>query len=210
MRASLCLRNIFAFFLAICLCLSLTACSRMENVETGASSNKTTTEPVTEDPATGVLSSGETIEYYTPSLLKNPGNREVTLFIWNVDTYKTVQWKYRDTLTVRKLLEGLAHETNWDLSVADVKLDDQNVTILWSEDSSLYQGVPKRQNKEYLVFNQKDLDAAILDSVKTTIVENLGPSYSVFYANARGEDLVLPEVDITIPANDAFYSFWDY
>lgn len=232
-------RNVLAVLLAMCLCLALAGCSKMENVETGGpagANSKTTSEAADagpegaestsrtkgdpndeatfdigeEDPDVGVLSSGETIEYYTPPLVKNPGNHTVTLFIWNVDTYKTVQWKYRDTLTVRKLLEGIQHETNWDLSVADVKLSDQDVTIQWSESSSLYKGLPKQQNREYMVFNRKDLDAAILDSVKTTIVENLGLSYSVFYADPRGGDLTLPEVGVTIPSDEPFSSFWDY
>lgn len=233
------LRKLSAALLAICLLLALAGCSKMENVETGSpagaktetttgaeattaegaeSTSTTRGDPNDEatfdigenDPNVGVLSSGETIEYYTPPLVKNPGNHTVTLFVWNVDTYKTVPWKYRDTLTVRKLLEGLRHETNWDLSVSDIKFDDQNVTIYWSESSSLFKGLPKQQNKEYLVFNRKDLDAAILDSVKTTIIENLGLSYSVYYAGPHGEDLELPEVGVTIPRDEPFSSFWDY
>ena len=158
----------------------------------------------------GVLSSGETIEYYVPGIVKNPGDRTVTLFIWNVDTYKTVQWRYRDNLTVQKLLEGLAHETNWELSTAAIKLRDQSCTIWWADSSSLFTGLPKQQNKEYIVFDRKDLDAAILDSVKTTITENLGLSYSVCYAGPNGGDLVLPGVNVTIPKDEPFSSYWDY
>ena len=53
-------------------------------------------------------------------------------------------------------------------------------------------------------------NAAILDSVKTTIIENLGLSYSVYYAGPHGEDLELPEVGVTIPRDEPFSSFWDY
>ena len=211
-----------ALLSAICLLVSLAGCSKMENVTPAGASTTRAAEAGSEggtdeasfdlgtDDRTGVLSSGETIEYYTPSVIKNPGNHQVTLFIWNVDTYKQVTWKYRDTLTVQKLLEGLQHETNWDLSTAAVKYDDQDVTIRWSDRSSLYRGLPKQQNKEYLVFNRRDLDAAILDSVKTTITENLGFSYTVYYAGPNGGDLTLPEVGVTIPADDPFSSFWDY
>ncbi|MBO4382740.1 MAG: hypothetical protein J5847_01465 [Clostridia bacterium] len=232
------LRTLLALLTAICLLVCLTGCSKMENVTpAGASTTRAAEEEMSAaddaaetaddaspedndgdeadfdlgtDERTGVLSSGETIEYYTPSVIKNPGNHQVTLFIWNVDTYKQVTWKYRDTLTVQKLLEGLQHETNWDLSTAAVKLNDQKVTIWWSDRSSLYTGLPKQQNKEYLVFNRKDLDAAILDSVKTTLTENLGLSYTVCYAGPNGGDLTLPEVGVTIPADDPFSSFWDY
>ncbi|MBP5272333.1 MAG: hypothetical protein ILO43_05145 [Clostridia bacterium] len=158
----------------------------------------------------GVLSSGETVEYYVPGKVLNPGDRTVTLFIWHVDSWKTVQWHYRDTLTVAKLLDGLQHETNWNLSTSAIKLDTMKCTIWWNEKSSLYTGFPAKQNKEYIVFELKDLYATILDSVKKTINENLGPSYSIHYANTNGGDLVLKDVGVRIPVKEPFSSFWDY
>lgn len=233
-------QKLSALLLVLCLLSAFAGCSKLEDVTpaSGAShtdtaaassaesvSGESTTDvsPTPEDDddeanfddgATadnqGVLSSGETIEYYVPGIVKNPGDRTVTLFIWNVDTYKTVQWRYRDNLTVQKLLEGLAHETNWELSTAAIKLRDQSCTIWWADSSSLFTGLPKQQNKEYIVFDRKDLDAAILDSVKTTITENLGLSYSVCYAGPNGGDLVLPGVNVTIPKDEPFSSYWDY
>lgn len=167
-------------------------------------------EEVVTEPGKGVLSSGETIEFYVPGTLKNPGDKTVTLYIWNVDQYKTVQWHYRDTLTVQKLLEGLAHETNWNLTVSAIKPASEKTTILWSNSSSLFAGIPAKQNKEYIVFQQKDLDAAILDSVAKTIVENLGLGYTVCYAGPGGENLTLPGTGITIPAGEPYSSFGDY
>lgn len=225
-----------AVLLTMCLILPLAGCSRMEDVPSaGASGTRTTTAAaadgentdkgtsraidvndeasydVSEDNAnTGVLSSGESVEYYVPAAVPNPGNRTVTLYIWSVDTWKTVQWKYRDNLTVQKLLEALAHMTNWELSTSAIKLNEQKVTIWWNEKSSLYTGFPARQNKEYIVFSREDLDASILDSVKKTITENLGPSYTVCYANTNGNDLVLKDVNVTIPKDEPFSSFWDY
>ena len=163
----------------------------------------------TED-GTAVLSSNEEVEYYVPSSMKNPGNRTVTLYIWGVDSYKAVTWHYRDSLTVQKLLEGIQHETNWDLSTGDIKYNGQTVTILWSKTCSLYAGVPEQQAKDYLVFDQKDLDAAILDSVKKTIIENLGPSYSVCYGNAQGGDLTLSGIGVTIPVKTPYTWFGNY
>ena len=157
----------------------------------------------------GMLSSGEDIQYYVPAPVKNPGDRTVTLFIWNVDSWKTVQWNYRDTLTAKKLLEGLAYVTNWDLT-CEVKPATQQLTFRWDKASSLYSGIPLRQNKEYWVGNQKELDACILDSINKTMLENLGPSYTVYYADAEGGDLKLSDVGVTIPANVPYSSFWNY
>lgn len=156
------------------------------------------------------LSSGEEIVYYTPAKRKNPGDRNVTLYIWNVDSWKTVQYAYRDELTVRKLLDGLAYVTNWDLSTAAVRLKGQNCTIWWGEKCSLYAGLPAQQAKDYIVFNQRDLDATILDSVKMTITENLGLGYTLFYGNTTGGDLKLSDVGVTIPVAEAYSSFGDY
>lgn len=224
-------RTLTAVLLAMCLLIALAGCSKMENVQTSGDYTRRTTAAVTYedeapvDPTTvtdeahfregagrnqGVLSSGETVEYYVPGKVLNPGDRTVTLFIWNVDSWKTVQWHYRDTLTVAKLLDGLQHETNWNLSTSAIKLDTMECTIWWNEKSSLYTGFPARQNKEYIVFELRDLYASILDSVKKTITENLGPSYTVHYANTDGNDLNLSEVGVTVPVKEPYSSFWDY
>lgn len=211
-------RSLLSLVLAMYLLFSITACSKMENV----SPNGEPTRRTAQDPANaglefdsggsnvqGVLSSGEDIQYYVPAPVKNPGDRTVTLFIWNVDSWKTVQWNYRDTLTAKKLLEGLAYVTNWDLT-CEVKPATQQLTFRWDKASSLYSGIPLRQNKEYWVGNQKELDACILDSVYKTMLENLGPSYTVYYADAEGGDLKLSDVGVTIPANVPYSSFWNY
>lgn len=213
MKRSFLVRRLSAALLALALLLTLSAglagCSKMENVSVSDAPQQTTAaDPGVEKE--GVLSSGETVEYYIPASRKNPGDHEVTLFIWNIDSWKTVQWKYRDNLTVQKLLEGLAYVTNWDLSTADVKIEKEKVTIRWSKMSSLYTGLPAKQAKDYMVFSQEDLDAVILDSIKQTITENLGPSYSIYYAASDGTDLVLPNVDTTIPAAYPYTAFGDY
>lgn len=232
-------QKLSALLLVLCLLSAFAGCSKLEDVTpaSGAShtdtaaasfaesvSGESTTDasPTPEDDddeanfddgATadnqGVLSSGETIEYYVPGIVKNPGDRTVTLFIWNVDSWKTVQWNYRDTLTAKKLLQGLAYVTNWDLT-CEVKPATQQLTFRWDKASSLYSGIPLKQNKEYWVGNQKELDACILDSVYKTMLENLGPSYTVYYADAEGGDLELTDVGVTIPANMPFSSFWNY
>ena len=211
-------RSLLSLVLAMYLLFSITACSKMENV----SPNGEPTRRTAQDPANaglefdsggsnvqGVLSSGEDIQYYVPAPVKNPGDRTVTLFIWNVVSWKTVQWNYRDTLTAKKLLEGLAYVTNWDLT-CEVKPATQQLTFRWDKASSLYSGIPLRQNKEYWVGNQKELDACILDSINKTMLENLGPSYTVYYADAEGGDLKLSDVGVTIPANVPYSSFWNY
>ena len=211
-------RSLLALALAMYLLFSLTACSRMENVSPNGEPTRRTTQSAENAGLTydlggsnvqGVLSSGEDIEYYVPAPVKNPGDRTVTLFIWNVDTWKTVQWHYRDTLTAKKLLAGLAYVTNWDLT-CEVKPATQKLTFRWDKASSLFSGIPLRQNKEYWIGNQKELDACILDSVYKTMLENLGPSYTVYYADAEGNDLELTDVGITIPANVPYSNFWQY
>lgn len=211
-------RRLLALSVAMYLLFSLTACSRMENVSPNGEPTRRTTQSDADNGLNfdsggsnvqGVLSSGEDIEYYVPAPVKNPGDRTVTLFIWNVDTWKTVQWNYRDTLTAKKLLQGLAYVTNWDLT-CEVKPATQQLTFLWDKQSSLFSGIPLRQNKEYWVGNQKELDACILDSVYKTMLENLGPSYTVYYANVEGGDLELTDVGVTIPAGTPYSSFWNY
>ena len=211
-------RSLLSLLLAMYLLCSLTACSRMENVSLNGEPTRRTVQDAANaglefdsggSNVQGVLSSGEDIEYYVPAPVKNPGDRTVTLFIWNVDSWKAVQWNYRDTLTAKKLLQGLAYVTNWDLT-CEVKPATQQLTFRWDKASSLYSGIPLKQNKEYWVGNQKELDACILDSVYKTMLENLGPSYTVYYADAEGGDLELTDVGVTIPANVPFSSFWNY
>ena len=211
-------RSLLSLLLAMYLLCSLTACSRMENVSLNGEPTRRTVQDAANaglefdsggSNVQGVLSSGEDIEYYVPAPVKNPGDRTVTLFIWNVDSWKTVQWNYRVTLTAKKLLQGLAYVTNWDLT-CEVKPATQQLTFRWDKASSLYSGIPLKQNKEYWVGNQKELDACILDSVYKTMLENLGPSHTVYYADAEGGDLELTDVGVTIPANVPFSSFWNY
>ena len=213
MKRPLFLRRCTALLLLTCLALSLAACSKVENISLSERldpSDEASYSAGTGDEKEGVLSSGENVVYYVPPKRRNPGDREVTLFIWNVDSWRTVQWKYRDTLTAQKLLEGLAYVTNWDLSTAAVKVEKESIAIWWSESSSLYTGLPAKQAKDYMVFEQRDLDAALLDSIKQTITENLGPSYSVYYGNAIGTDLLLSDVGVTIPSAAPYSRFSDY
>ena len=211
-------RSLLSLALAMYLLFALTACSKMENVSPNGGPTRRTTQSAENAGLTydlggsnvqGVLSSGEDIEYYVPTPVKNPGDRTVTLFIWNVDSWKTVRWHYRDTLTAKKLLAGLAYVTNWDLT-CEVKPATQKLTFRWDKASSLFSGIPLRQNKEYWIGNQKELDACILDSVYKTMLENLGPSYTGYYADAEGNDLELTDVGITIPANVPYSNFWQY
>lgn len=214
---------LFSLLLTACLLFTVAGCSKMENVSPdkdpdaqmtqtadGAGTDEAAFAVSEADESVGYLSSGEKVEYYVPPTRKNPGDREVTLYIWNVDSWKTVQYKYRDTLTVQKLLEGLSYVTNWNLSTSAIKLRDQKCAIWWSGTCSLYTGFPKKQAKEYIVFDRKDLDAAILDSVKKTIEENLGLSYTIYYGSADGGDLRLSDQGITIPVDEPYSSFWDY
>ncbi len=143
-------RSLLSLALAMYLLFALTACSKMENVSPNGEPTRRTTQSAENAGLTydlggsnvqGVLSSGEDIEYYVPAPVKNPGDRTVTLFIWNVDSWKTVQWHYRDTLTAKKLLAGLAYVTNWDLT-CEVKPATQKLTFRWDKASSLFSGIP--------------------------------------------------------------------
>ncbi len=108
-------RSLLSLLLAMYLLCSLTACSRMENVSLNGEPTRRTVQDAANaglefdsggSNVQGVLSSGEDIEYYVPAPVKNPGDRTVTLFIWNVDSWKTVQWNYRDTLTAKEAPAG--------------------------------------------------------------------------------------------------------
>lgn len=202
-----------ALVLALVLVLALAGCSPVENVSMSQRvdpSDEAAYSAGSSDDKEGVLSSGENVEYYIPPKRKNPGDHEVTLFIWNVDSWRTVQYQYRDSLTAQKLLDGLAYVTNWNLSATNVKIEKERVIIWWDTTASLYTGLPAKQAKEYMVFEPKDLDAAILDSIKQTITENLGPSYSIYYADAKGGDLILSDIDVTITSAAPYSSFSDY
>ena len=85
-------RSLLSLLLAMCLLCSLTACSRMENVSLNGAPTRRTVQDAANaglefdsggSNVQGVLSSGEDIEYYVPAPVKNPGDRTVTLFIWN-------------------------------------------------------------------------------------------------------------------------------
>ena len=91
-------RSLLSLALAMYLLFSLTACSKMENVSPNGEPTRRTTQSAENAGLTydlggsnvqGVLSSGEDIEYYVPAPVKNPGDRTVTLFIWNVDSSGT-------------------------------------------------------------------------------------------------------------------------
>ncbi|MBQ8925320.1 MAG: hypothetical protein IJ051_03540 [Clostridia bacterium] len=213
MKRPLFLWRCTAFVLLLTLSLALAGCSKMENVTLSPKvdpSDEASYSAGAADADEGVLSSGETVQYYVPLERKNPGDREVTLFIWNVDSWRTVQWQYRDNLTAQKLLEGLAYVTNWNLSTTAVKVEKESIAIWWDKNASLYTGLPEKQAKDYMVFEQRDLDAAILDSIKQTITENLGPSYSIYYAASDGTDLLLPDVNVTITSAAPYSRFADY
>lgn len=129
----------------------------------------------------------------------------VTVYVGSGSSYDEIGLSER---SVQGILDALEAATNWNLSVALITETDGDIKICWSKDSSLYTGLPENQVDEYYVSNQEALDALILDSVKESVQSVYGSDTDVYYADADGNDLVLDDVDATVPA-DSPYSEWE-
>lgn len=145
--------------------------------------------------------------YTAPS---GSGATNATLYIRAGGSYKTVQTSFSGDKNVRNLLGAIARETNWNLDAQNISVSDNKIVISWSKDSSLYSGIPSSQSKTYYVATQDNLDRMILESVKSTLQNNLGSSYKVYYTAPDGGNLVLPDTQVTIPASSEYTSYSDY
>lgn len=139
-----------------------------------------------------------------------PDTKTVTLAIGRPDALKQVSVTLdADTdVTPEVLLEALAKETGWNLSVAvPVTLDaDGNAVVALAEDGSIYGNPPDNQKDDYHVYDVDDWIYTVLNSIDATFKTN-GVA-GVRFTAPDGGDLCLTNGDIHFALKNDFV--WDY
>ena len=139
-----------------------------------------------------------------------PDTKTVTLAIGRPDAMKQVSVTMdADTdVTPDVLLEALAKETGWNLSVAaPVTMDaDGNAVVALAEDGSIYGKPPANQKDDYHVYDVDDWIYTVLNSIDATFKAN--GIAGVRFTAPDGGDISLTNGDVHFALKNDFV--WDY
>lgn len=139
-----------------------------------------------------------------------PDTKTVTLAIGRPDAMKQVSVTMdADTdVTPDVLLEALAKETGWNLSVAaPVTMDaDGNAVVALAEDGSIYGKPPANQKDDYHVYDVDDWIYTVLNSIDATFKAN--GIAGVRFTAPDGGDISLINGDVHFALKNDFV--WDY
>ncbi|MBS5477263.1 MAG: hypothetical protein KHY83_01175 [Coriobacteriia bacterium] len=75
--------------------------------------------------------------------------------------------------TPEGIVAALEAETGWDIAVADIAVAGNDVTVTLSENSAIFGAPPEQQKDAYHVFDAKDFVFSVLNSVATSISDNI-------------------------------------
>ena len=117
----------------------------------------------------------------------------------------------KDGRSPEALIEAIAEETGWDLTLADtVSTGKGGMSVDFSTDSSLITGPGMDQKEEYYTYDITSTVIMILDSIQETLQRNYvmepgDPKNLDIYFSLEGGDIDLPGAGIFYP----FYEPWD-
>lgn len=115
------------------------------------------------------------------------GTAQSTLVIGRED--HTVKVPCTAELDPEALIAALAEETGWDLTLSaspTLDEDSNSVTVAFAEGSAIYAEPPEQQKDDYHVYDAQDLIYTVLNSVASTLYQNLEYSYVYFSAPDGG------------------------
>lgn len=139
-----------------------------------------------------------------------PDTKTVTLAIGRPDAMKQVSVTMdADTdVTPDVLLEALAKETGWNLSVAaPVTMDaNGNAVVALAEDGSIYGNPPENQKNDYYVYDVNDWIYTVLNSIDATFKAN--DIAGVRFTAPDGSDLSVNNGDVQFALPSDFV--WNY
>ncbi|MEE0509904.1 MAG: S-layer homology domain-containing protein [Peptococcaceae bacterium] len=146
------------------------------------------------------------LEEETPA----PDTKTVTLVIGRPDALKqvSVSLDADAEVTPDVLLEALAKETGWNLSLAaPVSLDaDGNAVVALADDGSIYGNPPENQKDDYHVYDVNDWIYTVLNSMDATFKAN--GIAGVRFTAPDGGDLSVSNGDVQFTLPSDFV--WDY
>lgn len=108
----------------------------------------------------------------------------------------------KDGLSPEALIDAIADETGWDLTLADtVSTGKGGMSVDFSADSSLITGPGMEQKEEYFSYDVTSTVIMILDSIQETLQRNYvmepgDPKNLDIYFSLEGGDIDLPDAGI--------------
>ena len=141
-----------------------------------------------------------------------PAAEEVTLFIGTkMDGFREYPFSYEGTLSPEMLIQGIADQTGWDLTLAEpVSTGKGGMSVCLADTSSLFVGPPDPQKEEFHVYDANQLAQIILDSIQKTLQEGFTgaggnpDALEVYYFMAGERPLELPDTGRAWPMDQPY------
>lgn len=88
--------------------------------------------------------------------------------------------------TPEGIVAALAAETGWNIAVDDIAVVNNDITVMLSEDSAIFGAPPEQQKDAYHVFDALDFVYSVLNSMATSLADNIVGAKVHFAASDGG------------------------
>lgn len=147
-----------------------TACSSKEAEVT--TTQPTVVEEVAETPVVEDFPEPSAPEI-EPEVLTAIETEEATLFIGMAGQFQEVTVAYEGDLTPEWLIDQIALETGWDLTLSQPVITGRGgFSVGFDSSCALFVGPPEPQNPDYVVYDVNSMVSMVLDSIQKTLQEN--------------------------------------
>lgn len=141
-----------------------------------------------------------------------PAAAEAALFIGTkADGFREYPLSYEGMLSPELLIQGIANQTGWDLTLAEpVSTGKSGMSVCLADTSSLFVGPPDPQKEEFHVYDANQLAQMILDSIQKTLQEGSTgaggnpDALEVYYFMAGERPLELPDIGRAWPMDQPY------
>lgn len=103
------------------------------------------------------------------------------------------------------LIAILADVTGWNLHLSEpVSVTPGSFVISFAEDSSIFTGAVDSSKTDFAITDRGELVTTILDSIVANLNTAYGQSLTIYFSNADGGDITVPDAGVTISSSEPY------
>ena len=200
------MKRMLAITCAGALLLALTSCSGGEKEPASSSAGGSSSSISSSASSSG----GDMSSAGSSASASQQETESVSLYIGRDGDFYVYTQEISGEVTPESIIQSMTELTGWNLDVVSAVEGNGKIVVSFAETSALYVGPPQEQKEEFHVLDARQLDQAILDSIKRTLEKWVGTedgTVEVYFTAADGGDLVLEDIGVTISADEAYTAF---
>lgn len=140
------------------------------------------------------------------------------VYIGSNGNFKEILYSFHSAPTPEQLIEAIAKETGWNLTLESVTTASKGGFIVsFAKQSTIFTDNLESQKEEYRMVSTKQLVQTILDSIQQTLQKNISSTINdpaaqnIYFCMEGNKPLVLSNIQVTIPMESAYTpDIWNY